>query len=204
MRLFLLLTFIVIALFGRDNPFFPADPNAKQMSTTNRVEQLKPYTTQTISLPNSARAIKGIIIEYQNLDGSISNETLTLNNQIDWHEPLIISQKKAKVTKKKQTHKKVKTIDAQFISFQADSKGLKVMTKDNLLRHFMLTSPHRIVMDFSRDTSFKPKKFTVNTAPFKQIRMGNHDKYYRIVIELDGQYRYKIQSDEKEHKIVCF
>jgi hypothetical protein len=108
MRLLLLILITMIPLFGRDNPFFPSDPTKQQTPTTNRVENLKPFTTQTLSLPNSARAVKKISITYLNLDGSISSEELELNNAIDWHEPFVVSQKGTKQDglKKKQAKSK--------------------------------------------------------------------------------------------------
>jgi len=204
MRLLFLIFIMLIPLLGRDNPFFPSDPTKRQTPTTNRVENLKPYTTQTLSLPNSARAIKKISITYLNLDGSISSEELELNNAIDWHEPFIVSQKSSKKKDVKKNQTKSKVINVKFIQFIPAEKSIKIKTKDNMLRNFMLTSPHRIVLDFSRDTSFKPKYFDITEIPFKQIRMGNHDKYYRVVIELDGAYNYKVQSSKEVYTIVCF
>jgi len=204
MRLLFLIFIMLIPLLGRDNPFFPSDPTKRQTPTTNRVENLKPYTTQTLSLPNSARAIKKISITYLNLDGSISSEELELNNAIDWHEPFIVSQKSSKKKDVKKNQTKSKVINVKFIQFIPAEKSIKIKTKDKMLRNFMLTSPHRIVLDFSRDTSFKPKYFDISEIPFKQIRMGNHDKYYRVVIELDGAYNYKVQSSKEVYTIVCF
>jgi hypothetical protein len=204
MRLTLLTLFTVISLFGRDNPFFPADPNEKQMISSNKVETLKPFSTQQISLPNSARAIKAIIIRYQNLDGSISNEQLDLNNAIDWHEPFVITQKQKNTMPTLKNKKQQKSYGYKFISFTPTDKSMKIVTKDKLIRSFMLSSPQRVVIDFSRDTSFKPKEFMINQAPYNKIRMGNHDKYYRIVIELDGQYRYKLQTSKEDHTVVCY
>jgi len=192
----------LVSLYGRDNPFFPTDPNEKQIPFTNTVETLKPYSTQEISLPNTARAIKGITIKYQNLDSTIRYEQLELNNKIDWHEPFVISQKYSPVKDKKK--KTSPAINAKFIKFKPLGKSLKIVTKDKILRNFMLTSPHRIVMDFSRDTSFKPKDYRIDKAPFKKIRMGNHDHYYRVVVELDGAYKYKLQLNEKDYTIVCY
>lgn len=203
MRFYFLLILSFISLFARDNPFFPADPNAVQVTTSNRIENLAPFSKQNISLPNSARAIKAITITYQNLDGSISNETMDLNNKIDWHEPFIITQKQRALVSKDKL-KKSKTINAKFIKFYPKGKKMKVITKDKLLRNFILTNPYRIVMDFSRNTSFRPKNFIINQAPFKKIRMGNHDKYYRVVLELDGQYKYKLQVSAKDLSIVCY
>ena len=203
MRLFFLLLIMVLSLFGRENPFFSADPSKKPISTSNRVKTLQPFSTQQLSVPNSARAIKAIIITYQNLDGSIANEQLDLDNAIDWHHPFIVSQKIGINNEMPAKVENTRPISADFIDFIPFNKSLKLVTVDKMLRHFMLTSPYRIVIDFERDTSFKPKDFTLNEAPFTSIRMGNHDKYYRVVIELDGQYEYLIQSTPTDHTIVC-
>jgi hypothetical protein len=29
---------------------------------------------------------------------------------------------------------------------------------------------------------------------FKEVRIGNHDGYYRVVVELDGLYRYDFKK----------
>ena len=204
MRLIFLLLLSIISLFARDNPFFPSNLNEKQTPSTNRVEKLQPFTTQQISLPNSARAVKAIVVRYQNLDGSISNEEISLNNAIDWHEPFIVSQKQNPQTVLKKGQKKATSVGYKFITFTAIDKEMKIHTKDKMIRNFMLSTPSRIVMDFARDTSFRPKNFTLNKAPYKKIRMGNHDQYYRVVIELDGQYKYKLQTNAKEHILVCY
>ncbi len=204
MRLILLLLFTIVSLFGRDNPFFPADPNEKQMVSTNKVETLKPFTKQQISLPNSARVVKAVIVRYQNLDGSISNEQLDLNNAIDWHVPFVITQEQNNKMPMLKNKEKKRVFGNKFISFIPTGKSMKIVTKDKLIRNFMLSSPQRIVIDFSRDTSFKPKEFLLNRAPYNKIRMGNHDKYYRVVIELDGQYKYKLQTTKEDHTVVCY
>ncbi len=200
MRLFIMMI-ISLSLFGRDNPFFPVEANVNQPTTTNQVETLTPFTQQNITLPSSARAIRAITIEYQNMDGSIHEQRLPLNSSIDWHNPLTVTQ--GKTAYKPSGRKEKPAAGTAFIRFKPESKTLHIMTQDKLLRHFMLTGPHRIVMDFQRETSFKPKEFLLDQAPYKKIRMGNHDHFYRVVIELDGQYDYTIISDEKAMQIVC-
>jgi len=202
MRIILFL-FLALSLFGRDNPFFPSDPNKEQIQTTNRVQKLQPFTTQKILLPNSARAVKAIVVRYQNLDGSIRDEEILLNAEIDWHEPFVISHRLTKPEDKKVTIK-TKSIKTKYIRFDINRSKMSVKTSDKLLENFLLTNPHRVVMDFKRNTSFKPKTYTLKKAPFSKIRMGNHDGYYRVVIELDGQYRYKLETREKEYTIVVY
>jgi len=200
MRIFLFL-FLALSLFGRDNPFFPVDPNKEQVQTTNRVEKVEPFSTQKLLLPNSARILKAITLRYQNLDGSIDTEELLLNSQIDWHEPFVLTHKQNREPQVKKSQKS-KTLKLKNISFTQIKKSMIIKTKDTLLQNFLLTNPHRIVMDFKRNTSFKPKTYPIKKAPFSKIRMGNHDGYYRVVIELDGQYRYKLQSTKNEYTIV--
>jgi hypothetical protein len=200
MRIILFL-FLALSLFGRDNPFFPTDPNKEQIQSTNRVQKLQPFTTQKILLPNSARAVKGITIRYQNLDGSISNEELILNSEIDWHEPFVITHKLKRESAVK-AKSITKTIKTKHVRFEITKNNMVVKTSDKLLENFLLTHPHRVVMDFKRNTSFRPITYKINKAPFSKIRMGNHDGYYRVVIELDGQYRYKLETREKEYTIV--
>lgn len=195
--------FLALSLFGRDNPFFPSDPNKEKIQTTNRVQKLQPFTTQQILLPNSARAVKAIVIEYQNLDGSIENEKILLNAEIDWHEPFIITHKLAKPSTSK-TKRVIKIIKAKHVRFEMTKNTMRVKTSDKLLQNFLLTNPHRVVMDFKRNTSFKPITYSLNKAPFSKIRMGNHDGYYRVVIQLDGLYRYKLETREKDYTIVVY
>ena len=200
---FILFLFLALSLFGRDNPFFPSDPNKEKVHTSNRIEKLQPYTTQQILLPNSARVVKGIIIRYQNLDGSIVDETLALNSEIDWHEPFVVSHKLPSQTTSK-TKTEVKTLKTKHVDFDISKNKINVKTSDKLLENFLLTNPHRVVMDFRRNTSFKPATYTLNKAPFSKIRIGNHDGYYRVVIELDGQYRYKVETREKDYTVVIY
>ncbi len=202
MRIILFL-FLAISLFGRDNPFFPADPNKEKVYTSNRIEKLRPYTTEKILFPNSARVIKGIIIRYQNLDGSIADAKVGLNSEIDWHEPFIISHKRPSQVQA-ETKIKTKIVKTKYVDFIISKDKINVKTSDKLLENFLLTNPHRVVMDFKRNTSFKPRTYKLNKAPFSKIRIGNHDGYYRVVIELDGQYRYKLETRKKEYSIVVY
>jgi len=82
-----------------------------------------------------------------------------------------------------------------FISFYAEAKKLKVVTKDKLLRDFLLVKPHRIVCDFSRQIDIRSYVKSIKKPfLFKKIRVGTHKGYYRVVIELDGYYQYKVKK----------
>ena len=195
--------FLLTSLSARENPFFPSTGEKDIPLTTNIDEKLPPLKRATLTLPSTARAIEGVTVNYRSLDGSIHSETIELDNAIDWHLPIFISQsyvneeqkiavpkkKISKSSKKKSSYKKIAGI--KLISFYSKDKKLKVITKDTIIRNFLLVKPHRIVCDFKRDTNIKSYvKAMAKNSLFTKIRVGNHDGYYRVVIELDGHYRY--------------
>jgi len=184
---------------ARENPFFPAKGEKEMPYTSNKDLSLPPLKRATITLPSEARVIKKVIVEYKSLDGSIETKSIELQNSIDWHLPIFISQNYAidtqetkKVVSKRTTKKNFKKLTSfKYGHFFASDKTLKIITKDKIIRNFMLVDPHRIVIDFNRDTSLKTFTKENKNTIFTKIRIGNHSGYYRVVIELDGQYRFK-------------
>ena len=208
MKFLLLLLIIPLSLlFGRENPFFPVDSVEAMPLTSNQIEKAPPLKRATIVLPSTARTLESVTVEYTKLDGSIGTKKIQLHNSVDWHLPLFISQnygaspEVSRVINKKVSNKSVtkqlfkKVAALPFIKFYADAKELKVLTKDKLLRSFLLVKPHRIVCDFKRQTDIRSYiKHLPKPYLFKEIRVGTHKGYYRVVIELDGYYQYKVKK----------
>ena len=188
--LFLMLT-LLLFLDARDNPFTEVISKEVFPISTNIPKSLKDLKKESFNLPSSARVIKRVIIEYQNLDGSVDTLSSALDKKVDWHMPLILTHKKAPPVG---SHYKDR-VKLSFIKFSTKANKMRVKTKDKLLRHFMLPKPHRIVLDFKGSSQFLSKKFTQFAKPFKRIRLGNHKGYYRVVVELDGKYEYQKKSD---------
>ena len=207
--LFIVLT-LLTSLIARENPFFPSGGEKDIPLTSNFDTTLTPLKRATLTLPSTARVIEGVTVNYRSLDGSRHSESIELDNSIDWHLPVFISQsylneeqqvavpkkkqvKTKTVPKKKSTYKKIAGI--KLISFYSNAKKLKITTQDKIIRNFLLVKPHRIVCDFNRDTNIKSyvKEMAKNSL-FTKIRIGNHSGYYRVVIELDGHYRYKTKE----------
>ncbi len=189
-------------LIARDNPFFPAKGMEDLQVTSNENKSISPLQQASISLPDSARVIKEVTLRYQNLDGSIGSRTVSLENSVDWHLPVFITQSysppqdaQQPIAPKKKSFKTIASF--KELAFDQSDKTLLVRTNDPLIRHFMMIKPHRIVMDFKRTTDFRSKSKLINTIPYKAIRLGNHDGYYRAVVELDGQYQYNVDNSEK-------
>ncbi len=196
-KVLLVTLFFLLTLEARENPFFPAKGEKDIPYTNNESQNTQPLKRATIALPPQARVLKKVTIEYKNLDGSIESKSIELDNSVDWHLPIFISQsyteQKTKVVpKKKQSFKKVASI--KFATFLTSGKTIKVVTDDKMLRNFLLVQPHRIVIDFQRDASFKSYVKDLPKNIFTQIRVGNHSNYYRVVIELDGYYKYSMKK----------
>jgi hypothetical protein len=170
--------------------------------TSNQTQQIPPLKRATMTLPSTARTIESVTVAYKNLDGSIATKKIELHNSIDWHLPLFISQNygsSPEIPKKSAAKEKyTKIASLAFIQFYADAKKLKIITKDKMLRSFLLVKPHRIVCDFKRETDMRSYvKNIKKPSLFKKIRVGAHKGYYRVVIELDGYYQYEAEQIKK-------
>lgn len=202
--------FIMLSLDARENPFFPSETVKKMPVTSNTEVTFDPLKRAAVSLPDSARVVEKVTIQYKNLDGSISQKSVELGQSIDWHLPLFISQSYASDIEPKSLRKTKKTTKTKilasykFISFKQRNKKMMVQTDDKLIRSFMLTSPHRIILDFKRDADFRSYEKKITANPFVRIRMGNHKGYYRVVLELDGQYRYKKKVSQQGVELSCY
>jgi hypothetical protein len=202
----LFLLFLTLSLQARENPFFAAEGEQDIPITSNTNKALPPLKRATLTLPSTARVIEGVTINYKTLDGAKHTKSITLQNAIDWHLPIFISQSyvqenaktkkqhKARKVQKKDTKFK-KIVSLKFISLYENDKTLKILTQDKLLRDFILVEPHRIVCDFARDTDIGSYTKTAKKgSKFTQVNFGTHKGYYRVVIRLDGHYRYKIRK----------
>ncbi len=211
-KLFLIALLLSLTLQARENPFFPSEGEKDIPLTSNQDNSIPKLKRATISLPPQARVLKKVTIEYKNLDGSIEKKSIELNNAVDWHLPVFISQsyteqktlknpskKVVPKHKKMMAYKNVANIkDAQFF---ISKNNFKIISKDKLLRKFLLVQPHRIVMDFKRDSNMKSYLKKIQNSVFTKIRVGNHDGYYRVVVELDGYYRYKLTTQKNGYLI---
>jgi hypothetical protein len=213
-KLFGMTLLLFVSLTARENPFFPSEGEVDIPMSTNIADDIKPLKRTAITLPSTARVIEGFTVTYKNLDGSVEEKHVALNNTVDWHLPLILSQSynnndsQIESTKKTNTFKKQKNgsfakLDSlRFITLYASNREFKLVTKDSLMRDFLLTKPHRIVCDFKRDIDIRSYvKKMKESQIIKEFRIGNHKGYYRVVLELDGYYRYKVTKTKEGYII---
>ena len=209
MRITLFFLLLGILCFARDNPFEPVEDIAR---FTKVPKQDNYFKKASFALPDSARILKKIDLYYQNLDGSISRKIIKIDKKVDWHNKLTLTyggtqniQKKYSAVKKRKTVVSKDSIKKfgykGFISFRVSKKRIEIITKDSKIRDFMVDKPYKVVVDFKRDTNFLTKTFKLDIVPFVSVVLGNHDKYYRVAIELDGQYLYNVKRKKGEYII---
>jgi hypothetical protein len=195
----------MLSLEARENPFFPSEGEKDLPYSTNLDQKIDRLKQASIVLPSHARVIKRVTIEYENLDATQESKSIELNHTIDWHLPIFISQSyiendqnervekkivKEVVSKEKNSYRNIAAIEHG--KFFISGKTMKIITADKLIRNFLMAQPHRIVMDFAKETSLSTYIKNIDNSVFTKIRIGNHDGYYRVVIELDGFYKYNL------------
>ena len=98
------------------------------------------------------------------------------------------------VQETKSSEKEVKFLG--FISFLAHEKELNIVTKAKNLKHFAYEK-NKIVLDFAKPPrSFKTRNLKLENETFKNVIIGWHDKYFRVVLELDKMHKYKLEAAE--------
>lgn len=195
-RILLITCILLITLYARENPFFPTEGEKDIPLTSTKAMTLPALKRATITLPPQARILQKVTIEFKNLDGSLESKNIELENSVDWHLPIFISQsysvinesEEPKISEKQASFQKIASV--KHAIFLSSDKTLKIVTKDKIIRNFLLADPHRIVIDFKRDTSLKSYTKKIPKNIFSVLRVGNHSGYYRAVVELDGLYRY--------------
>ena len=94
----------------------------------------------------------------------------------------------------KSSEKEVKFLG--FISFLTHEKELNIITKAKNLKHFAYEK-NKIVLDFAKPPrSFKTRNLKLENETFKNVIIGWHDKYFRVVLELDKMHKYKLETAE--------
>lgn len=92
---------------------------------------------------------------------------------------------------------KVFTFSDDF-SFSVQENLLTIMTKDKIIRHFKISNPDKIVIDFKSDVLFYTKTIDINLPPFLNVTFGSHDGYYRTSFVLDGIYAYEFSQQNND------
>lgn len=198
----LLVPFLLLTpLCGRENPFFPTS-DARNI-TSNVPDSKPPLGSLSYRLPDQARLLKEVTLTYQNLDGSIESRTVEVDKAVDWHKSLIITQSSTGTTSVIDTPKSNSSANFGFIRFDTKGKWMTIKTAVPVMRHFVLSEPNRIVIDFKNNKIFEKREMKLNAPPFLSVSVANHGKFGRAAITLDGRYHYTLKQTGETIVITC-
>jgi hypothetical protein len=203
-KTFFLCAALVSVLVARENPFFTHDESHLPI-TSNIPDTLPKLTTIPYNFPNQARVLKEVSFTIQNLDGSIETRTMTIEKSIDWHTPITLSQasRSGSADKPSSVVAQSAVADFGFIRFDTKGKHLTIKSNDPMIRHFSLTEPNRIIVDFNRNEIFTIKEKILNAPPYTSVNISNQGKFIRATIVLDGRYDYSLTKNSGIISINC-
>ncbi|PAF51787.1 hypothetical protein BKH43_00695 [Helicobacter sp. 13S00401-1] len=188
-------TSLAFSLQARDNPF---QSNLNQRDFIDMQDKKpKPFLDSiNVKLPSTARELDSIIINYKNIDGSTSTKTIKLDASLDWHYPVRISQDEAI----KDIHKRY--FNLYKFDFYILKNSIEILSPLKLQRSFLLASPMRIVMDYKRDSKDEfSSSLQTHLQYFSTVSVETHEKFYRVILTLDGQYKHKVTANGNTYKI---
>ena len=103
------------------------------------------------------------------------------------------------VQETKSSEKEVKFLG--FVSFLAHEKELNIITKAKNLKHFAYEK-NKIVLDFAKPPrSFKTRNLKLENETFKNVIIGWHESYFRVIVELDKMHKYKLEAVENGYML---
>lgn len=193
------------ALMARENPFFSTAESTAMPISSNQVPHQPPLTSMTYNFPDQARILKEATFTFQNIDGSLETRKLQIDQSIDWHKPLVLSQYGAdKSTGATATGTgQSRSIDSGFIQFKTSGNRISLTTKYPILRSFSISDPSSIIIDFSHTTPFSPYQKSLESSPFTKVKVTNHGKFARVIITLDGRYTCTVSKIAQGAAVVC-
>ncbi len=203
-KVIVILVFLGLSLLARDNPFKPVVSSKSLGKATNISKAYQPLKVEKLKLPSSSRVLKKVKFEILNVDGSMSEVSFDVNKQVDWHREIILSNMPLKFENKPKKIEPKLLKPFKFLTILIDKNKLLLKTKDLLIRQLFFSKPYKIAIDLKRDVSFYTKIIKLSKLPFTKIVIGNHGKFYRVVLALDGKYRYKIKKNSNGYLVELF
>jgi hypothetical protein len=187
---------LVFLLFGRDNPF---ENNIQDSNDNNEFSSIY-LQEEKIFLPDRARELESIIIQYKALDGSKEIKKVLINSAIDWHIPIILKQDNKNSMKNTSFHA-IEYVPFNFIKYKISTNTIYIYTRSKKLRHFHLPRPFKIILDFDSNFRFKTLSKEIKRSQVVSISTGSHKEFFRVSILLDAPYKYNIEQTQSGYKI---
>jgi len=201
-KILLISTVLIVSTFARENPFFSTSENKNLPTSNNQTEHKPPLTSMTYSFPDHSRILKEVTFTFQNVDGSLETQKLEIDQSIDWRAPLILSQAGGRKTVSATTATSSQT-SYNFVQLVSSGKQMSLLAKDPMIRHFTLTDPDSVVVDFRHKGTFDTFEKSLNASPYKKVKITNHGKFARVTLTLDGHYVCKVNKTKQGSLIIC-
>lgn len=167
-------------VFARENPFASALSPSNVGKATIVTEEKIAFESAKITLPSSARILKSASVTFQNLDGSISEEIIAINKEVDWHYPLFLgSQKPTLVEKIPELPQQNDTkLSEQKESLKEENKS--VQKESNMA----IKSLSQVVLNESIELEIEEKSVNIYTKD-KKMRDFIVSNPYKIVLDFE-------------------
>jgi hypothetical protein len=185
-KIVLLTFFLTYSLLARENPFSPQKLIQSQQIITPMINMEK----KPILVKEKKEEIKKIIQPAKTV--TIKPPKPTVVEKKPSHTKIVQKPKKRKIHKKITRSKLI--YRGEFAKIKLKGSNIKIITHDNLLKHFILKSPNRVVIDLERFDVVKSFYKKIFKSKISSIKIGHHDYFYRITLYLKKDYRYKIQK----------
>jgi len=174
-KMLFLSAIFALALSARENPFTPQDiatPPAPE-PIPPKIQIQKPVQVEkkvTIKEPQSKIVVK---------EKSISKPKV--KTKIVKHH-----------TKVKKVSKPKVIYNGSFAKIKRYKNTIQIFTKDTKLQHLKLTHPNRLAVDFERFDVVPAFAKKIKSRYVRGLKVGHHDYFYRITLNLAKNYRYKM------------
>ncbi len=83
-----------------------------------------------------------------------------------------------------------------FLHLEYADRQMAIKTIDPVRKHFMLSNPDRLVVDFERMRGVENITLPLQDGTFQKVSIGRHAGWYRVVIQLDRGYKYDLRKGE--------
>ncbi len=183
-RVGLLLCGMLSFALARENPFAVAMDPSQVGKTTQIKEERVEFNSTKITLPSSARILKSASVIFQNIDGSISEEIVGIEQDIDWHHPLILSTQKPPTLQETTLTPSVPTTPPNKLAPQATKKA--EIKKEDAQADVAVKSFSRVVLSEGIELEIEHNSMTIYTKD-KKVRDFIVSNPYKIVVDFSKE-----------------
>jgi len=185
---------LAVILEARENPFETNMSPQVVGQTTQIKDERTDFNSATLTLPSSARILKSASVTFQNLDGSISEEIVAVEQNVDWHLPLILSSKKIDSNTSAPIALPVNTPETKKI---AEKKVTATPKEENSVSQTIPTNTEGNTFKLADDLSFfiNGNEITIFTKDSKMRDFLIADPY-KVVVDFKKESTYMTKTLE--------